>query len=380
MFSLPAIFQNETTITPTGLTYGRWVQGRQASGTGQNSVGWSNDGISWTQSITPNSRDYYSGDFSFQQGLYVFVSAQSNTDNIISSTNGVTWTARSKPNSQPLINVKWCKDFGTAGLWIASGGVNVFTSPNGLSWSTVYTYSTAFGATRYTPNFTNEYTYINGQWTWVSLIGFNNSIGTLPGITVSLISSTNGTTFTERGIITGDRLPRNIRYNPTLNRWLMVNQLAPTRLETISGSPTGSWTHYTITAPSSTRIGLGVGSGYKKSDGTLYTQISATSAQWVAPSFGNLSADGPQWSMTGSTGSEWGTSSVPSQQYNFYGAEYAPEIDQWYLVSASTTLTNGFSSPDGIIWTMRTDFTRGLSLAWGPGVRTTGFNQGAGIT
>ena len=345
---------------PVGLTYGRFVQARRA-GTNLRAI-WSNDGIGWNLASTPNSLNYYSSDFSPEQGLYVLSSFDANAANIISSTNGVTWTSRSKPTSGGLAGVKWCPGFGTAGRWIINGIANIFTSTDAITWTVAYTYSTNYRSFCAGP----EYAVTPAGTYWIAGLGIPAGNGK-----IKVVHSTNGTTFTESDVTTESIYyaddSRNIRYNPITNLYLLTSGYPTTAMRFhISSTVSSGWDFYTQS--------VGLPSGAQRLGLAGSTQ---STARYVQSAYsGNNSTQAIAYSSLGTAGS-WTASTLPSVQY-LYGMGYAKEIQLFYQ-SSSNTNGSGYSSPDGITWTTRTDATECTTVTWGAGVRTNGYKQGAGI-
>jgi hypothetical protein len=362
MFS-PISFWNFTDLTPPepGLTYGRFAAVRRATGTNQRAM-WSNDGISWNIATTPNSLNYYGIDFSPEQGLYVATSVDVNTSNIMTSTNSVTWTSRSKPDNISLRGVSWCKAWNK---WIANGTTKLYTSDDAITWTIGFTYSDA-NLISYT--FEPVYAETPNGPIWGCALASTTTTQRV----MKICYTTNGSTFTEVNTtdetIWRDSCGMTINYSPELNRFIITNlpdlpnpfsQRILTSTDLTSG---WSWYTQSVSPSGAYRIGAAWGDGL-----------------FVSPMFSGGNTTTPiQYSSLGTNGS-WTASTLPNGAYTFYDAEYAPEIDTFFVIR--TNASNGFSSNDGITWTQRTvsgnEFTH---VSWGAGVRTNGYKQGAGIT
>jgi hypothetical protein len=354
MFSPIAMWSfTEAPAPEPGLTYGRFVAVRRVTGTNQRAA-WSNDGITWNIATTPNSYNFYSVDFSPEQGLYCAVSESAFNDNIMTSTNSVTWTARSKPDNSIISGIKWCPSFNK---WICNSRPKIFVSDDAITWTIAHTFSANFNSYSYN----NIYNETDGP-IWACVVASTSATLRV----LKLCYTTDGSTFTEINTTDEEIWPisdgKSIIYSTELDRYVIFNQGTPNRILT-STDITSGWSWYTqsVAPAGALRIGGDAGEGL-----------------FVSPMNGSTTTTPIQYSSLGTNGS-WTASTLPSAAYNFYDAEYADEIDTWFITR--TNAANGYSSTDGITWTSRTmpgnEFT---NVTWGPGVRTTGYKEGSGIT
>jgi hypothetical protein len=357
MFSPIAMWSfTEAPAPEPGLTYGRFAGVRRA-GTLQRAQ-WSNDGITWNIATTPNSLNYFSIDFSPEQGLWVALSADISSSNIMTSTNSVTWTSRSKPDTTSMFGVAWCKQFNK---WIANGSTKIFTSSDGITWDIGFTFSDAsnFSSGTWEP----LYAETPGGTYWACGVVSTSATQRV----MKLCYTTNGSSFTESNVssetIWQAADAKSINYSPSLNRYVIFNQTTANRILT-STDLTSGWSWYTqsVAPAGALRIGAAWGDNL-----------------FVSPMFSGANTTTPtQYSSLGTNGS-WTASTFPNGAYSFYDVEYAPEIDTWF--TSRTNAANGFSSTNGITWTQRTVSGNDMThVSWGPGVRTTGYKQGSGIT
>lgn len=350
------------TVPPTpALTYGRWV-GIRNSGTLQRAA-WSNDGITWATASTPNSYSYQSVDFSPELGLYVAVASDAQTNNIMSSTNGVAWTARTKPTNSALFAVKWCAAWNK---FLATSTANIFSSSDGINWATAFTHSggAAFAGA-------GKSTFADTPTGWVFATFTRPAPVNAPS---QICYSTDGTTFATYSVAQSGlsfRYATQIAYLKSQNRFVGIapaddtNQIIQT-----TGSITSGWTNYTENNVSGgTRYGISVGGSATNS---------AFDRFLISNSYGQTTTAATKWSSLGASGS-WTASTHPSAIHYPYAVEYAPSINQWVVckVDAGTVYT---SVDGGLTFTSRTAFSNILNFSWGPGVRTTGYKQGSGIT
>lgn len=353
MFSAVGMWQDEeVTFVPTGLTYGRVVAGR-GSGTGTRAA-WSNDGISWNTATTPNSRGYTVGAFSEDLGLYVLGTDTAATDNIISSTNGVTWTLRSKPNANSIGAIEWCPAFGR---FIAVGNTNVYTSTNGTTWIVAFTHSgTGTHALKATYAETPSGNFF---------VGSISKSSTLSLAYTELIYTSNGTQFATYSFLQNGithRVATDVIYNKGLNRFISTSRQEPGGQIVTSTSITQSWVTYSEPT-------FGGGARLQSGDNETDTFV-ITNGQ------GSTTA-GLKYSTTGLGGS-WASASMPAGNKYSFDVIYCKEINTW--ITSNYDDTTAYTSTDGITWTSRTGIVNMFHFAWGPGVRTTGYKQGAGIT
>lgn len=354
MFSGVAFYQSAESAS-AGLTYGRFVGVRRADTNLR--AAWSNDGITWNTATTPNSLNYYCVDFSPEQGLYVATSIDASTSNIMSSTNGVTWTSRSKPDSLAVNSITWCVAFSK---WIATGPTKFYVSPDGATWSIGYTISdTNYNSHAYESLFVNSLT---GP-IWATPL--NDAPGVDTQRAMKIAYTTDGTTFTET-VINGEIIwynndGRSINYLADQNRYLITNQSTVTKMLTATAI-VASWSAYTQSVFPSGAIRFNPAAGAKV---------------FVSTNFSGGTTTTPiQYSSLGTNGS-WTSSTFASAVYDFYDTEWSPEISLFYAARVSG---NGYTSPDGITWTLRTAPASITHVSWGAGVRTTGYKQGSGIT
>jgi hypothetical protein len=172
----------------------------------------SNDGITWIQQTPPFS-SYIAWGLAYSATQKMFIAAIGNSvsiNNMYSTTDGVTWTAR----SGTLFNSIYggvCVSYGN-GLWVAGGNGTVNTlaySTNGITWTgrgtTVFTSGGACGAVAYANNL------------WVASGTGGNCIATsLDGITWTGRNTTFfGSGYTGQG---------SVIYHSVLGLWIVGGQ------------------------------------------------------------------------------------------------------------------------------------------------------------
>ena len=239
---------------------------------------------------------------------------------IMTSPDGVTWTARTSPTSEEW----WDVTYG-GGTWVAVGyGGRVMSSSNGFDW-------TQRGAP------SNDYysvTYGNGLFVAVSEGGGTSQI----------ITSPDGTTWTSRT-------------SPISLRWHAVaygNGLF------VAVARTGDGTNQVMTSP----------------DGITWTAgTSAASGEWRGVGYGNglwvATKYGGNQVMTSPDGFTWTARSIPGSGQSWTTVIYGNGV--WVAVAESSNsgAERVMTSPDGITWTMQQaagdDSKRWFGLAYGGG-------------
>jgi parallel beta-helix repeat protein len=150
-----------------GITYGNGLY-VAVSTMGTNQVMTSPDGITWTARSTP-SNNWIS--VTYGNGLFVAVSYVS-SNQVMTSPDGITWTARTTPDT----NGWWSVTYGNGQfVAVAAGGTNrVMTSPDGITWTS----RTAAEANEW-----RSVTYADSQFVAVASSGTNRVMTSPDGIT-----------------------------------------------------------------------------------------------------------------------------------------------------------------------------------------------------
>ena len=376
MFSGVAFWQSPTTAVIPGLTaldYGRWVMTRRNTLANQRAQ-WSNDGISWNLATTPNSYDYYACDFSPELGLYVAVASNAVTDNIMTSTNSVTWTSRSKSTDGGFGAITWCPGYNkfiaqSTGGSTASTQINLWASSNGTNWTQVFTAS--------------GYTWPGGFGWFFQSAYASTSFGneflavyrrTSSGSASNMVYTTDGSSFTTYSLDRFAGFVTNIVYNSTLNRWILNEAEGPTTTTNVfassqTASSESSWLRYTVTrAPASSLTFTLVANNDGRNGGT------ATPINVTAHLSGSNTTNPIRYSSTALTGS-WTASTLPNAAYGFYHGAYSRALNQFVLARSNNA--NTYTSTTGITWTLRTTAaTENVANVFGEGVRTNGYRVG----
>ena len=118
--------------TWNGVTYGNGIFVAVASTTDR--VMTSPDGITWTARSAAGDNDAWQA-VTYGNGTFVAVAYGASGDHVMTSTDGITWTARSAAGD----NDKWYDVTYGNGLFVAVGqgasGDHVMTSPDGTTWT-----------------------------------------------------------------------------------------------------------------------------------------------------------------------------------------------------------------------------------------------------
>ncbi len=163
---------------PNNDGVGIWVAVTEMGNAGEASgktIMTSTDTVTWTPQTTPNTNRWKN--VSYGNGLFVAV-ADAGTASIATSTNGTDWTARTNPN----YSGGWSDVSYGNGVWVVVGSNSrVMTSTNGTTDWTLRTITQT--------NQWRSVVYGNGVWVAVA----NN------GTDRVMTSSDNGTTWTSQG-------------------------------------------------------------------------------------------------------------------------------------------------------------------------------------
>jgi hypothetical protein len=101
---------------------------------GTSSVMTSPNGINWTARTVPEDNTWKSVTWSPELNLFVVV-AGSGTNRVMTSPDGTNWTARAAAEANTWVSLAWSPQLGTF-LAISSDGTNrVMTSSNGTNWT-----------------------------------------------------------------------------------------------------------------------------------------------------------------------------------------------------------------------------------------------------
>ena len=103
---------------------------------GTNRVMTSSDGINWTARTPSEVNGWTYVCWSPQLEIFVAVAYNgSGTNRVMTSPDGITWTARSASENNQWVFVCWCAELGLFVACSRTGTNRIMTSPNGLTWS-----------------------------------------------------------------------------------------------------------------------------------------------------------------------------------------------------------------------------------------------------
>lgn len=244
---------------------------------------YSSDGQTWTSATLPVSNNWRCA--AYGGGYWVILATGSPTNNILTSTDGVNWTASSynPPGGASFSSVVWSA---TQSQFVAidSGRAAAYTSPTGVTWTQSSTPPT------------------NSSWNQVAWGTANGGlyVSGAPSGEGKLTYSSNGSSWTTTGSGTpfSNHVIANMVYNPTYNRWIAL-----------SGSNLGYWsTNGTSWTSASTSTGGGPWYMSAAGAGTVVC-VGFNATIKVA-----TTTDGTAWVNR--------TTNIPSQ--NFFCVAYGP--------------------------------------------------------
>ncbi len=355
------------------ITYGNGLfVAVSSSGTG-NRVMTSPDGITWTARTSAADNDWRS--VTYGNGIFVAVSDTGTGDRVMTSPDGITWTSQTSAANNSWLSVTFGEGLFVA-VSITGTGNRVMTSPDGITWTS---------RTSAADNSWNGVTYGNGMFVAVGSVGTGNRVMTSP----------DGITWTSR-TSAADNGWRSVTYG----NGLFVAIADSGTGDRVMTSPDGiTWTSRTSAADNSWRsvaYGSGLfvavsstGTGNRvmtSPDGITWTsRTGAADDGWFAVSFGAgrfVAVPGSGTSRLVAisdasvipTATTW-TSRTSTGDDIWSGVIYGSGL--FVAVSGSGTV---MTSPDGITWTSRTAATSSswLSVTYGNGLFVAVANTGTG--
>ena len=326
------------------LAYGNGLYVAVAgSGTG-NRVMTSPDGINWTARSSAADLSWRS--VSYGNGLFVAVAITGTGNRVMTSPDGINWTIRTSAADNSWNSITYGN-----GLFVAvastGAGNRVMTSPDGISWTI---------RTSADNNSWNSITYGNGLFVAVASTGTGNRVMTSP----------DGITWTSRAT-----MPNNQWIGLTYGNGLFVSVAEDGLGNRVMTSPDGiTWTSRTSSA-NNFWFGLTYGNGLfvavassgtgnrvmTSPDGITWTsRVSATDNNWRNVAYANGQFVAVAYSGTGNRvmtspdGINW-TSQASAADNDWKGICYGNGL--WVAVATSGTGNRVMTSPDGITWTSR---------------------------
>jgi len=240
----------------------------------------------------------------YAKGLFVAVAYSGTANQVMTSPDGITWTARTSAANNVWHSIAYGNGVFVA-VAITGTGNRVMTSPDGITWT---------ARTSAADNDWRAVTYGNGLFVAVASTGTGNRVMTSP----------DGITWT-------------IRTSAADNSWFAITYGA------------GVFVAVAIT---------GVGNRVMTStDGITWTiRVSAEDNSWSGVAFGAstfvaVAADGTNRVMTSSDGITWATRSAAAAN-GWFAVTFGSDV--FIAVSNTGTSNRVMSSSDGITWTIRT--------------------------
>ena len=276
--------------------------------------------ITWTSRTVPEANGWFGICWSSELGIFVAV-ALSGTNRVMTSSNGINWTARPSPSNN-WIAVCWSPQLRRFVAVAENGGAErVMTSSDGITWSG-----------------TSQGVQANG---WHGIC-WSPELGLFVAVAFSgtnrVMTSPNGITWTAQSA-TEDNYWFSVCWSPELRLFVAVSYNGSNRVMT---SPNGTtWT--AIPSPSNNWINI---------------CWSSELGLFVAVPFGGNKV------MTSPNGITWSERLVPANKTWSYIC-WSRELRLFVAVARDTT-NNIMSSSDGINWTVNSLNGSWFSVCWSP--------------
>ena len=264
--------------------------------TGTNKVMTSEDGINWTARSAPFSF-WRSVEWSPELGIFAAVGSGGLTEIVITSPDGINWTSRTAPSVQNApeniwTSVEWSPELGIFVAVASNGPIRVMTSEDGINWTARNApFNSAWTSVEWSPEL--------GIFVAVARFGDNK-----------VMTSTNGINWTARTVELSDW--RSVVWSPELGIFVAV---------------ASSDTNRVMTSP----------------DGINWTAITVEESSWYSvvwsPELGIFVAVaifGDNRVMTSPDGINW-TARTAAEQNVWYSVEWSPELGIFVAVAESGT-------------------------------------------
>ncbi|MBX9636518.1 MAG: hypothetical protein K2Q45_03095 [Nitrosomonas sp.] len=309
-----------------------WVAG----GSGTNTIATSTDGINWVaQASSPFTTQVNGVAYSPQRNIWVAVGS-GNAAVAFSTANGTNWVqAVAVVSSVVGRHVSWSPDLGLFLVSLSGGSLSTITSVNGIAWAMN---NAAFGGTTTTGSAWNG--------TQFYLTGSN--------ATDSILSSTDGFTFTGQGKTLLSTSGLGVCFSSLLNTWVFVGS-GTSPVAIVSNTTT------LFSAPFTVQGNRCFARSVPSLPPTLSPGPNVT-VQFVVAGQGQNSiaykiAASPLYTPIGLTLTSTGCNDVA----------YAFTPNTWIAVCSGTT--RGFSSTNGFVWSPVPNLasvftTAGLAIAY----------------
>ncbi len=94
------------------------------------------NGITWTARVSPVNNSWESVCWAPELGLFCAVSGSGTNNQIMTSFDGINWTLRTTPVNNYWLSVTWASEIGLfIAVSINGSGNRIMTSPNGINWT-----------------------------------------------------------------------------------------------------------------------------------------------------------------------------------------------------------------------------------------------------
>ena len=319
--------------------------------TGTNRVMISTDGVNWFTHLCVNN-EWMSVCWSPQRLLFVAVAFSGTGNRVMTSPNGVTWTARASAADNQWQAVCWSPERALFVAVATTGTNRVMTSPDGITWTT----RTAAA---------------DNQW---------YSVSWAPGCGLFLAVADTGT---GNQIMTSpDGITWTIRTSPTDNEWRGVCWSPEQKaFVAVAYSGTGNRAMRITFEPEGPLVPLTLKGALTNSSFVATARTTPADNHWTEVCWSPqrrlfvavaMSGTGNRV-MTSPDGVTW-TARTSAFDHDWRSVCWSPELGIFVAVAYYTALaylsnTNRvMTSPDGITWTARTSATKNqwFSVCWSP--------------
>lgn len=206
--SIPSIQNNDWTSVTYGVVGSNDVLiAVSSSGTGDRIMRSENSIYNWTTISSPADYKWKSVTWSSDLSLFCAVASSGNSDRVMTSPDGITWTLRTSASSNDWQSVIWGGAIGQKKfVAVSSSGTNnrVMTSSDGITW-------------------TSRTSAANNYWTsvtWASSLGLFCAVAA-SGTNNRVMTSPDGITWTSRNA-SDEYEWRSITWSPTLGLFCAV--------------------------------------------------------------------------------------------------------------------------------------------------------------
>ncbi len=362
----------EIITSPDGITWtqrtapagGAWLDVAYGNGTfvagGWNACAtaclmYSTDGINWATTTPPVNNSWYG--VTYGGGLFVAVGYGIVTKSVITSPDGINWTARDiGANDGRWISV----DYGN-GMFVAVGGYldnsqKVATSPDGINW-------TVRSVSGNNDNWW-DVTFCDGLFVAVATSTTNGVFTSPDGINWREYPSVFTSISYQSDIACGNGIMVAVSSGDT-NRVMTAHDtttfFSGSTSQNISGNLTGASTFRDVVFN-----GTGSKTFASSSASTTSFTVASTSGEVITPQNLSVAGDYENRGSVVQAGRTWSVVSALGDNDTWRDVVYA----QGLFVAISSGGDRIMTSPDGLIWTVRTVGTNNNSegIAYGNGM------------